>query len=139
MAIIPLRMRRVYRIGKAYGFELDRAHIRDFLATAGVGMAAQYVEQVGVKLVGKVFGGGLIGGLAKQAVSSGFSFAATYALGHLAKRYYARGRTLSAAVLKDTYTPLLGEARSLQGQYLPAIREKARTLDVAQILREVRP
>jgi len=142
MAIIPLQMKMVYRIGKTYGFELDRGHIKDFLATAGVGMASQYVEQVGVKLIGKVFGrgliGGLLGGLAKQAVSSGFSFATTYALGHLAKRYYAGGRTFSAAVLKDTYTSLLGEAKSMEGQYLPAIREKARTINVAQILQEVR-
>lgn len=142
MAIIPLQMKMVYRIGKSYGFELDRGHIKDFLATAGVGMASQYVEQVGVKLIGKVFGGGLIGGLlgglATQAVSSGFSFATTYALGHLAKRYYAGSRTFSAAVLKDTYTTLLGEAKSMEGQYLPAIREKARTINVAQILQEVR-
>lgn len=142
MAIIPLQMKMVYRIGKAYGFELDRGHIKDFLATAGVGMASQYVEQVGVKLIGKVFGGGLIGGLlgglAKQAVSSGMSFSVTYALGHLARRYYAGGRTFSAAVLKDTYSELLGEARSMQGEYLPAIREKARTINVAQILAEVR-
>ena len=142
MAIIPLQMKMVYRIGKTYGFELDRGHIKDFLATAGVGMASQYLEQVGVKLIGKVFGGGLIGGLigglAKQTVSSGFSFATTYALGHLAKRYYAGGRTFSAAVLKDTYTTLLGEAKSMEGQYLPAIREKARTINVAHILQEVR-
>ncbi|MBL8520351.1 MAG: DUF533 domain-containing protein [Betaproteobacteria bacterium] len=142
MAIIPLQMRMVYRIGKSYGYELDRGHIKDFLATAGVGLASQYIEQAGVKLIGKVFGrgliGGLIGGLAKQAVSSGFSFGTTYALGHLAKRYYAGGRTFSTAVLKDTYQNLLGEAKSLEGQYLPAIRDKARTLNVAQILKEVR-
>ena len=142
MAIIPLQMKMVYRIGKSYGFELDRGHIKDFLATAGVGMASQYVEQIGVKLVGKIFGGGLIGGLisgmAKQAVSSGMSFATTYALGHLAQRYYAGGRTFSTAVLRDTYTGLLGEAKSMQGQYLPAIREKARTINVTQILEEVR-
>ena len=142
MAIIPLQMKMVYRIGKTYGFELDKGHIKDFLATAGVGMASQYVEQIGVKLLGKVFGGGLIGGLiggmAKQAVSTGMSFSTTYALGHLAKRYYAGGRTFSTAVLKDTYTTLLGEAKNMQGQYLPAIREKARTVNVSQILEEVR-
>ena len=38
MAIIPLQMKMVYRIGKTYGFELDRGHIKDFLATAGVGI-----------------------------------------------------------------------------------------------------
>jgi len=142
VAIIPLQMKMVYRIGKSYGYDLDQGHIRDFLATGGIGMASQYVEQIGVKLVGKLFGrkmlGGLLGGAAKQAVSSGFSFATTYALGRLAVRYYAGGRTFSAQVLKDTYAGLLGEAKGLQGQYLPAIREKARTVNVSQILQEVR-
>ena len=141
MAIIPLQMKMVYRVGKTYGFELDRGHIKDFLATAGVGMASQYVEQIGVKLIGGIFGGligGLIGGGAKQALSSGMSFSTTYALGHLARRYYAGGRTFSTTVLKDTYTQLLGEAKGMQGQYLPAIRDKARTINVAQILQEVR-
>jgi uncharacterized protein (DUF697 family)/tellurite resistance protein len=142
MAIIPLQMKMVYRVGKAHGYELDRGHIKDFLATAGVGMASQYLERVGVKLIGKMFGrglvGGIVGGIAKQAVSSGMSFATTYALGHLAKRYYAGGRTFSTAVIKDTYQNLLGEAKSLEGQYLPAMREKARTINVSEILKEVR-
>jgi uncharacterized protein (DUF697 family) len=142
MAIIPLQMKMVYRVGKSYGYELDRGHIRDFLATAGIGMASQYVEQIGVKLVGKLFGrkmlGGLLGSAARQAVSSGFSFATTYALGRLAVRYYAGGRTFSAQVLQDTYTALLGEAKGLQSQYLPAIRQKASTLNVTQVLQEVR-
>jgi uncharacterized protein (DUF697 family)/tellurite resistance protein len=142
MAIIPLQMKMVYRIGKSYGYELDRGHIKDFLATAGVGLASQYVEQIGVRLVGSLFGrrglGRLIGSAAGQAVSSGFSFATTYALGRLAVRYYAGGRTFSAQVLKDTYAGLLGEAKGLQQQYLPAIQEKARTVNVAQVLQEVR-
>ena len=146
MAIIPLQMKMVYRIGKSYGFTLDRGHIKDFLATAGVGMASQYVEQIGTKLVGGLvgglFGGGLIGGLlggvAKQSLSSGMSFATTYALGHLARRYYAGGRTFSTAVLKDTYQELLGQARSVQGEYLPAMRDQARTINVGKILEEVR-
>ena len=142
MAIIPLQMKMVYRIGKSYGYELDRGHIKDFLATAGIGMVSQYVEQIGVRLVGSLFGrrrlGGLLGSAAGQAVSSGFSFATTYALGRLAVRYYAGGRTFSAQVLKDTYEGLLTEAKGLQQQHLPAIREKARTVNVAQVLQEVR-
>jgi len=142
MAIIPLQMKMVYRIGKSYGFELDREHIKEFLATAGVGMASQYVEQIGVKLVGQFLGRGLLGGLlrgaASQSVSSGFSFASTYALGRLAVRYYAGGRTFSAQVLQDTYASLLGEAKNLQAQSWPAIQEKARTINVTQLLQEVR-
>jgi uncharacterized protein (DUF697 family) len=136
MAIIPLQMKMVYRVGKAHGFELDRGHIKDFLATLGVGLTSQYVEQVGVKLLGRLLGG-MLGGLGGQAVSSGFSFASTYALGHMARRYYAGGRTLSGASLKEAFSGMLAEAKDLQGRYLPEIQQKARTLDVAKVLREV--
>ncbi len=142
MAIIPLQMRMVYRIGKSYGFELDRGHIKDLLATAGIGMAGQYVERIGAGLVGHLLGRGLIrgliGGVLGQAVSSGVAFATTYALGRLAVRYYAGGRTFSPQLLRDTYSGLLDEAKGLQGHYLPAIQEKARTINLAQVLQEVR-
>ena len=90
MAIIPLQMKLVYRIGQSYGLDLDRGHIKDFLATLGVGLTSQYLEQAGRKLLGGLLGkigGGLLGGIGKQAVSSGMSFASTYALGHVASRY----------------------------------------------------
>ena len=141
MAIIPLQMRLVYRIGQAHGFELDRGHIKDFLATAGVGLTSQYLEQAGRKLLGGLLGrlgGGLMGGVGKQAVSSGLSFASTYALGHVAKRYYAGGRTLSTQMLKDTYTSLMEDAQGMQGKYLPAMREQARTLDAGKVMAMVR-
>ena len=141
MAIIPLQMRLVYSIGKAYGFELDRGHVKDFIATLGVGLTSQYLEQAGRKLLGGLLGkvgGGLLRGMGNQAVSSGMSFASTYALGHVAKRYYAGGRKLSTQMLKDTYANVVQEGKGLQTQYLPAIQEKARTLDTAKVLAMVR-
>jgi tellurite resistance protein len=56
LAIIPLQMRLVYRIGAAHGYELDSGHIRDFLATVGVGLTSQYLEQAGRKLLGGLLG-----------------------------------------------------------------------------------
>lgn len=141
MAIIPLQMKLVYRIGKSYGYELDSGHIKDFLATVGVGLTSQYLEQAGRKLLGGLLGkvgGGLLRGLGNQAVSSGMSFASTYALGHVAKRYYAGGRTLSAQTLKDAFSGVVKEGQNLQTQYLPAIQEKARTLDAGKVLSLVR-
>jgi uncharacterized protein (DUF697 family)/tellurite resistance protein len=142
MAIIPLQMKLVYRIGKSHGFELDRGHIKDFLATVGVGLTSQYLEQAGRKLLGGLFGrmggGGMLGGLGKQAVSSGMSFASTYALGHVAKRYYAGGRTLSTQMLRDSFEGMLGEAKNLQTRYLPDMQAQARTLDTTKILNMVR-
>jgi len=141
LAIVPLQMKMVYRIGQSYGVDLDRGHIKEFVATAGVGLASQFVEQIGVKLVGSLFGGGLIGGLlgglAGQSVSSGFSFATTYALGQLAVKYYAGGRTLSSQLLQETYQQLLNEAKGLQGQHVADIQQKARSIDVSQLLHDI--
>lgn len=141
MAIIPLQMKLVYRIGQSYGYELDRGHIKDFLATAGVGLTSQAIEQAGRKLLGGLLGaigGGLLGGLGRQAVSSGMSFASTYALGHVAKRYYAGGRSLSTDMLRDAFQQMLGEAKGLQANYLPQMQEQARSLNPARILQMVR-
>ena len=54
------------------------------------------------------------------------SFATTHALGHVAKRYYAGGRTLSTQLLKDAYGDVVQEAQGLQTPYLPEMRDKAR-------------
>ena len=141
MAIIPLQMKLVWRIGKEYGFELDRGHIKDFLATAGVGLSSQYLEQAGRKLLGGLLGklgGGLLRGVGQQAVSTGMSFATTYALGQVAKRYYAGGRSLSTQMLKDTYARTVQDAQGLSARYLPDIQAKARTLDATSVLSMVR-
>lgn len=141
LAIIPLQMKLVYGIGKAYGWELDRGHIKDFIATVGVGLTSQYLEQAGRKLLGGLLGrvgGGLMRGLGNQAVSSGLSFATTYALGHVAKRYYAGGRTLSTQMLKDAYADIMQEGQDLRGRYLPAMQEQARTLDAGKVIAMVR-
>lgn len=141
MAIIPLQMKMVYRIGRAHGYELDRGHVKDFLATAGVGLTGQYLEEVGRKLVGGLLGalgGRMLGGLGAGAAGMAFSFATTYALGHVAKRYYASGRTMSGAVLKDAFAALLAQAKGLQGSYRSQIEAQARTLDLGKISELVR-
>ena len=137
MAIIPLQTRMVYRIGQSYGYELDSGHIKEFLATVGVGLASQYLEQAGRKLIGGLLGrlaGGLVGGLARGATGMAFSFASTYALGQLAKRYYGGGRTMSTTVLKQTFDELLSPAKELQAKYVPQIQEKARSVNVADVM-----
>ncbi|MCI1192864.1 DUF533 domain-containing protein [Calidifontimicrobium sp. SYSU G02091] len=141
MAIIPLQMKLVYGIGQRYGVTLDQGHIKEFLATAGVGLTSQYLEQFGRKLIGGLLGkvaGGVGRGVGRAATGVAFSFATTYALGQLAKRYYGGGRQMSTAVLKDTFAGLLGPAQQLQQQYLPQIEQRARTLDAGQIMNLVR-
>lgn len=141
LAIIPLQMRLVYQIGQSYGYELDGGHVKDLLATLGVGLTSQYLEQAGRKLLGGLLGKagkGILGGLGRQAVSSGMSFAATYALGHVANQYYAGGRNLNTQMLRDAYQHVMADGRQLQAQYLPQIQETARGLNTARILQMVR-
>ena len=133
--------RLVYRVGKTYGYELDRGHVTDFLATVGVGLTSQYVEQFGRKLVGGLLGkvlgkaGRAIGG---AATGSAFSFASTWALGQVARRYYAGGRKLDANALKSTFGNLLGEAKALQAEYMPQIQQRAQILYVGKLMSELR-
>ncbi len=141
VVIIPLQMKMVYRIGKAHGVELDRSNIKDFLATAGIGLGSQMVEGFARKLVGKFgrkLGGKTVGKMADQAAGSAVSFASTYAIGHLAQNYYAGGRKLAAPDLKKLVGPLQSQARELHTKYLPEIQERAKTLDTAAILSLVR-
>jgi uncharacterized protein (DUF697 family) len=142
MAIVPLQMKMVYRIGKASGHDIDRGHIKELLAAAGLGLTSQVVEGYARKLIGglagKLLGGGIVRGLTNQLTSSGMSFATTYALGHLAWRYYSGGRKLSTAQLKDTFSSLLGEAKSLHPRHLNDIQQKARQVNVSQLLPLIR-
>jgi uncharacterized protein (DUF697 family) len=141
MAIIPLQIKMVYRIGKDYGYELDRGHIKDFLATLGVGMTSQYIEQFGRKLIGGLFrkaAGRSMGRLGRSATGVAFSFAMTYALGQVARRYYAGGRTMSTELLKQTYAETLGSARQMQSEFVPQIEQRASNLSMNEVMSMVR-
>ncbi|MDP2882662.1 MAG: TerB family tellurite resistance protein [Azonexus sp.] len=141
MAIIPLQVKMVYGIGKSHGVELDQGHIKEFIAAAGVGMTSQYLEQMGRKLLGGLIGkaaGKTAGKFGGVAVGMAFSFATTYALGQVAKRYYAGGRSMNTAMLRDAFQNLLGPAKQMQALYLPQIQQKAATLDAAQVMSMMR-
>jgi uncharacterized protein (DUF697 family)/uncharacterized tellurite resistance protein B-like protein len=136
MAIIPLQVRLVYKIGKSYGYPMDMSHAKDFIATLGVGLTGQYLEQFGRKLLGGLLGGvggGLGRTVGRQVASSGMTFATTYAIGRVAQRYYAGGRTLDTASLKQTFAGLLDEARGLAPRYRQQIEEKAATIDTRSL------
>ena len=141
MAIIPLQIKMVYRVGQAHGVSLDQGHIKEFIAAAGVGLTSQYIEEFGRKLLGGLLGkagGKLLGGIGSQATGMAFSFASTYALGHLAKRYYAGGRVMSTDLLRQTYQGLLSSGKTLQQQHLGDIQARASTLDAGEVMRMVR-
>ncbi len=141
IAIIPMQMKMVYRIGQNHGVELDRSNIKDFLATAGVGLGSQIVEGFARKLmrgIGKKVGGKLAGRAASQITGSAISFASTYAIGHVAEKYYSSGRKLESGNLRAMFEPLQNQARELHQKYLPEIQERASSLGTAEILSLVR-
>lgn len=142
LAIIPLQVKLVHGVAQAHGItNIDTAMVKEFIATAGVGLTGQYLEQFGRKLVGGLLGsvlGGLGRGVGSVGTGMAMSFATTYALGQLAVRYYGGGRQMSTALLQRTYQELLGSATQLQQQALPQIQQQARTLDAGKILEMVR-
>ena len=127
MAILPLQMRMVFTIGQRYGQQMDIGQVKDLVATFGIGAAAQLMESVVRKTLGKVAGGllgGMLGGASGMAAGAAVSFSATYALGHAAEQYYAQGRTLSAADMKVLFTRFQGEAETL----FPKVQERVQTV-----------
>jgi uncharacterized protein (DUF697 family) len=136
MAIIPVQMRLVYRLGQQHGYSLDRGHIGEFLATAGLGMTSQVIEGYATKLMRSLLGrvaGGIGRSLAGVVTGGAMSFATTWALGQLAKRYYAGGRTLTGLQMKELFQSLLGQARGLQQTYLPQIQSRSQSLNLKEI------
>jgi uncharacterized protein (DUF697 family) len=138
MAILPLQMRLVYRVGQQYGHQLDRGHIGEFLATAGIGATSQVLEGYATKLLKGLLGtvAGAIGrGAAGTLTGSAVAFATTWAIGELAKRYYAGGRSLNGMQLQQDFQSLVAQARTLQQQYLPQIQQRSQNLNLSDIVR----
>jgi uncharacterized protein (DUF697 family)/tellurite resistance protein len=137
LAVVPLQMKLVYRIGRLHGYELDRGHIRDFLGVAGIGLAAQVVEGYARRLATGWLGGKFgktARRVADQATGSALTFATTYALGHLAQIYYAGGRQLPVEALRARFRELTGRGRELYQRQLPAIRERAAGIQLPDVL-----
>lgn len=137
LAILPLQLRLVYRIGKRRGQEMDASQVKDLAATLGIGAAAQVMESVVRRTLGGLTGGVLgraVGGATGVAAGAAVSFAATYALGHAAEQYYAQGRRLGAADLKVLFTRFQGEANALYPQVEQRIQSLARGTQLSNVL-----
>jgi hypothetical protein len=97
------------------------------------GFARKLMGGFGKKLAGKT-----AGKIANQVTGSAFSFASTYAIGHVAEKYHGGGKRLSGPEIKSLFNTLSEQAKSLHAQHLPAIQERAKSLDAASILAMVR-
>jgi uncharacterized protein (DUF697 family)/tellurite resistance protein len=138
IAILPLQLRMVYQIGQRYGQQLDLNQVKDLAATLGIGAAAQAMEGVVIKVLGGLTGGllgGLFGGAARVGAGAAVTFAATYALGHVAKQYYAQGRKLSADDLRALFARFKQEANTLYPKVQEQIQSQSRNLNLASLKR----
>lgn len=137
VAIIPMQMKMVHRIGKAHGHALDKRQIVELLGVLGLGLTAQAVEGVARKFLGKLAGrlaGGLVKGATRAGTSVAVSFASTYALGQVARQYYAGGRRLDALQLKNLFRSLTAEGQRLQARYQGEIDKQAGAINVKDLL-----
>ena len=116
---------------------------------AGIGATSQIVEGFARKLIGGLAGklgkqvlGKTAGSLGKSATnqltSSAFSFASTYAIGHLAHRYYTNGRSWTGLDAKKLVESLKTDAQELHARYLPQIQQEAGKLNVQKVMAMVR-
>jgi uncharacterized protein (DUF697 family)/tellurite resistance protein len=138
MAVIPMQLKMVYRIGRSHGLELDAARIKELAATAGLGVGSQVLEGYARRFLKGVLGKkSTTGGVAAQATSSVFAFASTYALGQVAQAYYGGGRQMTKEQMKSLFDSVSSRARELYNTYLPQIRDKSQNLDLPGILREI--
>ena len=140
LAILPLQLRLVYQVGQAYGQTLDSNQVKDLAGTLGIGAAAQLVEGVVRKVLGGLVSGvlgGMLGGATGLAAGAAVSFASTYALGHVAKQYYAQGRKLSADDLRALFARFQEEATGLLPKVQGQIQNLATTLNVQDVVKQL--
>jgi uncharacterized protein (DUF697 family) len=137
LAILPLQVKMVYRIGRHFGFTLDAGHIKEFIATIGVGMTGQMLDGMARKLFGglaKKMAGGLVGKVARGATSAGVTFAATWAIGQVARQYYASGRRFNTSQLRELFGSLQTQGKQVYDRYAGDVQQRASNLDMSQVL-----
>lgn len=139
LAIIPLQMRLVYRIGQAHGDELDRRRVKELLAAMGLAPVAQYLDRIG-RALAQGWLDAAAGRSARTSVHGAIdgAFVATHALGHTARLHYAGGRAMAAPALREAFAALLKEARAVRLRVRKRIERQARTIDVGRLALLVR-
>jgi uncharacterized protein (DUF697 family) len=100
-------------------------------------VSAQVLEDVVRKTLGglaKGIFGGLVGGAAGFAAGAAVTFASTYALGHVAKQYYAQGRKLSAEDLRALFARFQEDAKTIFPKVQEQIQTQAKSLNLQSLL-----
>jgi uncharacterized protein (DUF697 family)/tellurite resistance protein len=138
LGIVPVQLKLVADVGTAYGHRVDAGHARELLATVGLGISGQAVEGFARRFLGHVarrFAGRGMGALVNAATGAAATFAATWAIGEVAKSWYASGRTLDAADVQERFTRALEEGRAAFGGLQDAVEAKARSVSLPDLSR----
>lgn len=141
LAVLPLQGRMVYRIAQSYGHTLDSRQVAELAGVVGLGAAGQVVERTVSRLLGglaKGLLGGMVGGATGLASAAAVTFASTYALGHAANQYYAQGRQLSSDDLRGLFKRFQGDAQQLFPKLQSQVQQQSRTLNLQQVIADVR-
>jgi uncharacterized protein (DUF697 family)/tellurite resistance protein len=134
MVVLPLQLRLVYEVGRQNGVTLAQDQLKELATAFGVGATSQAVESFARRLLG----GGLFGRASGAATGALMSFATTYALGHAAKVYYAKGRNLTRADLQQLFEKFQADAKTLYPKVENEIKLQAENLDADALLAKVR-
>ena len=137
IAVLPLQLKLVYQIGQQHGQKLDLDQVKDLAAALGIGAVAQGLEGTVMKVFGGVAGGllgGMVGGAARAATGVAITFATSYALGHVADRYYTKGRQLSRADLQALFTQFQADAKGIFPRVQKQIEDLSKTLNLQSLL-----
>jgi uncharacterized protein (DUF697 family) len=131
LGILPVQLKLVADIGAAHGHRIDTGHAKELLATVGLGLGGQAIEGFARRALGRLagrFGGALVGGLVDAATGAAATFAATWAIGQVAKSWYASGRTLDPADVQARFARAVEDGRGAFGLLQDAVEQKAREI-----------
>jgi uncharacterized protein (DUF697 family) len=141
MAIVPVQLKTVHDVGRAYGYALDQGSVRELMAIAGVGLTGQVLEGYARKLFGgalRGLAGKVAGNVGKSAVGALTTFATTYAIGKVAESYYGAGRTLDPARIRALFASELERGKALFSRYQGDVSQRASTTNLAELTRQLR-
>ena len=138
MAILPLQLKLVYRIGRAHGAEPTRAEARELLVAMGAGLAAQYLELIARRLSAGRQVTSQDGGVVAVGEGALFAFARTYAVGEAAREHFASAPGSAPRPLVEAYVQALGRGQQLYASHATQIEAQARALDAHRLLQFVR-
>jgi uncharacterized protein (DUF697 family) len=134
LCTVPLQMKLIYRIGKAYGHELDREQTKRLMSALGIEPVSQYVESSGRMILAGVFDRPSIRlGREQAAVIAAIHFARMCALGDVARQVYGAPEEAPNS-LHDAYGQAVGRARPSFEAHMPQIEARARQIAVNELI-----